>query len=387
MPTTNRRPPSALAPGDRLMVGYDSGRILGRRHVNWPDLREVVVEATSPGLVACRGADGAPFDIAYERRPYDSERFTDWRIGSQYRWSAPLPVGSPQAVKAYAEAMLVSDGKGLLVHLGGERGGLRDAVLVTNAAVVARREASEGMHPDDTPWTGEVVGHAAFWSGETLLVDAATLPGGAGEGDLVVAPSFRCDLEDGTLVTRLDGAASLGAFPDRAKVGAFLPSAGPDGPFGLDGSIHPEDDLAFLYGRMQAEARAEPDEALVLWHSGEGRPSCVVLATSGITFFHADCAQDYLEGEDLPTGLYLFENARWWSDTSYEGEHDAGIEGEWRAATLEDAVRHGFADHAALDAEIDGHWEWGGPGPDPAARLMEAAAAHMEAEAAAAPGP
>ncbi len=95
MSKTNRRPPSDLAAGDRLMVGYDSGRMLGRRHVQWPDLREVVVEATAPGLVSCRDAGGAAFEMAYERRPYDGERFVDWHVGAQYRWSAPLPVGAP----------------------------------------------------------------------------------------------------------------------------------------------------------------------------------------------------------------------------------------------------------------------------------------------------
>ncbi len=291
-------------------------------------------------------------------------------------------------MKAYAEAMLVSDGKGLLVHLGAATGGRREAVLVTNALVAARREASsDAAYPDETPWVGESVGNGAFWSGETLLLDASTLPEGAGDGDLVVAPAFDCSLEEGTLVTRLDGAASLGRFADRAAVGAFLPGAGPEGPFGTDGSIHPVDDLAFLYERLRAEARAEPDEALVLWMREEGRGCCTVIASSGIAFFHADGVSDFLEGEDLPTGLYMFENARWWSYTSHEGEHDAGIEGNWRAATPDDAVRHGFADLAALDAEIEGWWEWEEPGAPSAVSLMDLAAEHLEAEAATAPRP
>ena len=107
-----------------------------------------------------------------------------------------------------------------------------------------------------------------------------------------------------------------------------------------------------MYGR----ARAEPSEGLVLWWCPDDEKktetTCSFLGHTGIDFLVCeDGLEDYFYGENVAPGLYIAFDGHIWSDVSYEGEHDGGIEVDWRPATLQDIERFGFT-LDTLDAEI-----------------------------------
>jgi hypothetical protein len=99
-------------------------------------------------------------------------------------------------------------------------------------------------------------------------------------------------------------------------------------------------------------ARSEPDEVLVLvYDDGGGDVAYHCMGHTGIALLECDDIADYLHDSGMEPGLWMYRKARWWTYTSREGEHDAGIEGDWEPATADDVASFGF-DEATMDREI-----------------------------------
>lgn len=102
-------------------------------------------------------------------------------------------------------------------------------------------------------------------------------------------------------------------------------------------------------------ARSEPNHALFYWYPDptEQHPDQTatwVLGSEGIAFYDVDSLADYFYGENIEHGLWMIENAKWWTDHSC-GDYDCGIEGDWRRATIADVEAFGF-DISTLNTEL-----------------------------------
>lgn len=112
-------------------------------------------------------------------------------------------------------------------------------------------------------------------------------------------------------------------------------------------------DENFLEDYWHATIKLEPDEGLVFWckDGSSDETTCLFLAHTGWVLHNAahDCINDYFYGENVAMGLYLCSGPKWWAHTSYEGEHDAGIDCDFVPASLEDLERFGFDKNSVVD--------------------------------------
>jgi hypothetical protein len=381
-----------LAVGDSFLVGHERHAYFGRTYLAFPDSRRVTVSEASRDRVACLEADGTRFDIPMaDGKPH-------WRAAGQVLWTAELPDGTDAQVKAYCDTLLAHTRGTLLLHVTAADAEGFDAELVslrTGDLIEGHIPGDEDEGPEEA-WTGASHGRADFWDRTLRVVPKADctpapfgipsvdLDGIPAVGDLVMARAYACRVEGDRIVTVHDGLVRIGNFPTRQAAAAFLPDHARPSFF-----LHlPATHQDHLMEQERARVALEPDEALVLWYDqpdGSGR-SCAFLSTSGLVFHMVDALPDYFHGADVEPGLYLLRGARWWSDVSHEGEHDAGIEGNFEPATPEDCARHGFPDLEALDREILDHLEDepGDAADFSALRMMERA---REAVAASAPSP
>ncbi len=317
---------NAVEEGGRL---WSIERIRDRRHPGasptWTILREREGERRAPPLM---DAFGLHLDA----------------------WTDPLPRGTAGQGAAFVAAMLGERRQPMLLWVGKPGASGTPARIVTMAdgddpgLVHRMHDMDRADAAGPATWARSAHGAAWIWDPEVTLRPSENLA----EGDLVVGP-ISCEIVDGDVVTRVEEPVVLGNFPDAGAVGAFVPdvaSTGHSAWWGPLGPEHHEQEAAL------AQARTEPDEALVLTVHGCADPH--VLATTGASFFWSDDTAATLSGESLEPGLWVMENAKWWTDTSYEGEHDSGIDGDWRPATPADLERFGIDAHEIADAiEVD----------------------------------
>lgn len=170
------------------------------------------------------------------------------------------------------------------------------------------------------------------------------------EGSFIVAKGFSIRHDgDGKLVAEACQIVTVLENTDIDAIAAWLPDMGPpsDRRFIFSTQSTP---LAIVHDFVmecdRAIARSEPNRALFYWFPDNddvdgSSTSGVHLGSEGITFFDVDSIADYFYGDNQPHGLWIIEDAKWWSSESM-GEHDSGIDGDWRRATAEDVAHFGF---------------------------------------------
>ena len=192
-----------------------------------------------------------------------------------------------------------------------------EGVLVGNAFVGRDFEMDPGDHD---------------WAENTFIVAKGFSIRHDGEGKLVA--------EAGQIVRILEE-TSIEA------IASWLPDMGPpsDRRFIFSTQCTP---LGIVHDfRMECDraiARSEPDRALFYWYPDKDdikSTSCWNLGSEGIAFYDVDSLADYFYGENHPHGIWIVENAKWWTDHSM-GDYDCGIDGDWRRATAEDIAHFGF---------------------------------------------
>lgn len=267
-------------------------------------------------------------------------------------WINNLPNGDFDEIAAFADAMT------------SERHGKRPFAFfvkkVAPGAVTVNLicfASTANRYLDDTIMAAEgaLVGHA--FVGRDFEMD----PGDHEwkEGSFIVAKGFsirhegenKLVAEAAQIVTILESAdidAVVKWLPDMAPPtkGQFIYSL-ESTPLGIVRDFVEECDRAI--------ARSEPNRALFYWYPDKddidgSSTSCAHLGSEGITFFDVDAIADYFYGDNQPHGLWIFENAKWWSHESM-GEHDCGIDGDWRRATSQDVAHFGF-NNDNLDQEL-----------------------------------
>jgi hypothetical protein len=302
------------------------------------------------------------------------------RLRGSLLWTDALPAGTDAQVLAYVDTILGvakhSYDQGVVVHVTE----VRDGTALGDVAFYA----SDTKGRDCEPFVGEIVGNAAFWA---TGIEFVALPGvEMSVGDLLVAREYRAEHANGRDLVTLGGATVLGNFPTRADVGRFLPMSARGESISSLGFVFggngPATDVDVSTEIARGVARSEPDEALIVTFRDVTDPKEVnihCLGHTGYTFMMADSVDDYLYGTVLEPGLWVAEGAKWWSYTSYEGEHDSGIDMDFRPATLDDLDRFGYTEET-LDAEIAEVSEVD-PDPGMSVRAMTAAKAAAEADA------
>lgn len=370
---TNRRL-RELALGTRVLTGRPRTYIgLPHQTLTGEELRiETIVASDRDGIILER-ADGSR--QAHQYQPHTENQL---RYGPGVVWTDDLPTGPDADVLAYAEALLVAKGNCGLFHLRSIDGDVATAALVRPRGYVEDelRERTPLSEPpshlivaangdEGDRWEGHSVGNASFWKTEVKV----RVPDGIElkAGDLVALTGYRCEIvDDAPLVVPVQGFAHLGNH-DEAGVGGFLPwcavskaeydavvekgwGSVPGGWGVTPGSLFDlmEEDLL-------ARVRLEPSEALFLWYrpvdGKEGETACSCLGSTGIAFHRQDCIEDNFYGQDVEEGLWVYEKAKAWAYQSHEGEWDAGIDGDWRPATVEDLARFGYSPED-MDREI-----------------------------------
>ena len=299
-------------------------------------------------------------------------------------WNDELPVGEDAAVLAYAEALLVAKNNCGLFHIRTVEGDLAAASLVRPAGFVVEESRVREDHgapggelvpvPDDADeddvWRGRIVGNAAFWEKEVRLRVPEDMEWRA--GDLVAMTGYHCEIEDGEPVFLKRGPVAHLGNHDEDGVGRFLPwgtvskeehdaiIATGLGSMPGEYRMQPGSLVDLMEEESVARVRLEPSEALFLWYkpvdeTGD-ETACACLGASGIAFYRQDSIEDNFYGENVEEGLWVYANAKAWAHQSYEGEWDAGIDGDWRPATVEDLERFGYTAED-IDQEIAGHTE------------------------------
>ncbi len=314
---------SVSAKGDTLEAVDEVGRAWRLR---WE--RDARYASSSPRLVFERESEG-PRSL-----PPTMER-QSWypRI-----YPGQLPTGSIPEMEAYLAHLLRQDSRPALIWVGPEGPHGRTARMLDTDD----RRRPFGIGDVHGPLEAPV--HPSSVVGTMLLADEAVeLPEcGWSEGDLVVGSGVDCDVVDGRVVTTIRDPVVVGRFPSEEALGAFLPRYGENRRWwvGLTGFAEHVRDVELAW------ASTEPDEALVLFHEDLGADNGSVVPTvlghTGRTFALCDNVGDEMHGSAQPAGLWVYGNAKWWSSTSHEGEHDAGIEGDWRPATPDDVKRFGI---------------------------------------------
>jgi len=380
----NTRNIGHLPLGERVLIGHRTDLYGGRQYFQFPAYSICTVEGHDPstGKTTLRKADGTTVAVDQKSGTIQGSRDT-------LLWTDLLPTGSDEQVIAYCKAIGGSEdrndatNRGILLHVERIEGGVTYARPVFPAGSIASTDPDAW---DADPWKGTVVGNAAFFPAEVMVVThvdgepeivdgiagpittgrrlRVEVPVEAKAGDLLAAPFFKFTLDGDRLRAEIDHPVTVGSFPTRDALGAFLPwgarPAGwddqhPAGFFTRANDTQAANDTDLHMEVARAHARAEPDEALVLWYKAAGDNardiSYAVLGKSGIVFHEIDNAEDYLYGWNVEPGLWVVEDAKFWSHYSYEGEYDCGLDGSIRPATPEDVERFGYS-MEDLDEEI-----------------------------------
>ena len=283
-----------------------------------------------------------------------------YRVYGPLAWTDPLPRCSDARAAAWVGSFAGdrTDGPALL-HVWSVDGDRATASLVTLTPGDAEREQGDPARPiriraasapsDDggghgPTWTHAAHGAATFWE-PALTIDAGDLAA----GDLLIAGRLACEVRDGTPVIVPVSTVALGNFGDRDAVGAFVPDHAGTGLDAFDGPVGPD---AAQDAIDLGHAALEPDELIaVVAPNGEGRQALHVLCTTGASLHRLDDPGSYLYGELDDPGLWVLEGARGWGRTDpHTGEHDCGIEGDWRPAVPADLARFGLDASDVADA-------------------------------------
>lgn len=280
-------------------------------------------------------------------------------------WTLPLPEVDDETALRWADVLSSGKEQPLLVHVTsiGE-GGARGRLVATPWDQHSRTDMDGMDDLDCARYATRAVGHLNVTEQEIDL-SLKGLPEGLAAGDLVCLHDWRNKLKDGVTVTKAfasrfylqqPAATILAAGVREEDLPGLLPAPLEDDPahFGFSRTTFATADVSDLAEEdAKAVARSEPDEALVLWfpeEDGKGTQSHV-LGSTGYTFMMCDNVNDEFYGAGVEPGLWVMRRARWWSYTSHEGEHDAGIDGDWEPARIEDLAAFGF-DEASLSLEI-----------------------------------
>lgn len=171
------------------------------------------------------------------------------------------------------------------------------------------------------------------------------------KGDILCAGYYRVECIGTSFEVHLYDALKVGKADDQNEAFDALGFARrpaqhffPSSVFAPIYSVDREFDLAF--------ARTQPDRALVLIYQDPGmkRHAAWVLGSSGYHAAVNDDLSSYFEDQQEP-GLWLVDGVKNMSSTSYEGEHDAWVEGDFIPATRAD-IEELFGDISMLDDEI-----------------------------------
>ena len=381
----NSRRLEDLPKGERVLIGQRSDFFGGRQNFSSPEYLICSVEGHDPssGFSTLRKPDGTIIEVNQKSGAVQGSR-------DKLLWTDLLPTGADEQVLAYCKAIGGSEDRndfsnnGILLHVERVEGGVTYARPVFPSGAITSRDTDAW---DADPWTGTVVGNAAFWPDEIMAITKVNgkpetvrtsadmqpiawrrqieVPVDAKVGDLIAAPYFTFTLDGNHIKAEVTHPFIVGNFPTREDLGAFLPWAAR--PEGWDkqhsagqfytrfNDTRAANDMDIAMEISRAHARAEPDEALVLWYKAPcDRPheiSYLVMGKSGIILHEIDNAEDYFYGWNEKPGLWLVENVKFWSHRDYEGDYDCGLEGDVRPATLEDIERHGFT-LSSLDQEI-----------------------------------
>lgn len=367
--------------GTRILTGRARTYIgLPHQTLTGEELRiERIVESDREGIVLER-PDGTRRSHPYQPHTENQLRYAG---GPSVIWTDELPTGPDAAVLAYAEALLVAKTNCGLFHLRSVDGGVATAALVRPRGYV-EDEARERKPlveqpqelipvtdaPEEDRWEGHSAGNAAFWKTEVKV----RIPEGMElkAGDLIATTDYHCEIvADAPLVVPNKGFAHLGNH-DEAGVGAFLPWCAVSKPEfdavvsqgwgSVPGmwTVTPGSLVDFVEQEELARVRLEPSEALFIWYrpieGQEGETACACLGSSGIAFHRVDSIADNFYGHNVEEGLWVYEKAKAWAYQSYEGEWDAGIDGDWRPATVDDLARFGYSTED-MDREIPEYTE------------------------------
>ncbi|MCS4089722.1 hypothetical protein [Rhizobium sp. BK176] len=169
-------------------------------------------------------------------------------------------------------------------------------------------------------------------------------------GDILIARHFGFTFEDGTPFVRLLDIAVIGNAENTADAVAFL---------GLDDlPVEPNHGFASTLSSASqinrdyeiARSRTEPSTALVLFYKDGDEIRNHTLGSSGYTAYVCDDLNIYFDGQVHEPGLYTIHDLAIRGYQSHDGEWDADLEGDFRAATPEDVER--LFGTEAIDSEI-----------------------------------
>lgn len=292
----------------------------------------------APEKVVSVGPDGVRMEF-----PIDINGKVDWRVADKIAMTGPFPDAEDSVVIAYARSIL-------------EKSSTSDheiAVYITEisdrlatAKIVQFKERSGSQYltemiefsPEDTTST---VRNALFLDRD-IMIKASNADWRV--GDLVCASDFRCNMVDGTMIATLKNPITVSNFKSKDDLGKFWPAVEDDSRFWIsdyDSLPH------FFHEEGRAVAAVDPDTALVLvTKSISGSHvsyDAQIIGHTGQLLYVWEDANYYFNdiGEE---GLWYATNLKGWSDRSYEGEYDAGIDFDVEPATLEIIKKFGFSE-------------------------------------------
>jgi len=286
-------------------------------------------------------------------------------------WTLPLPEMDDEAALQWVSVLSKGEKAPMLVHVTEINDGMAKGHLVSTPWDTNR---AEWIETDGLRYETRKVGLLDLTK-KTIDLSAEGLPEGLAAGDLLCMHDWRNHVVDGVIVTKAwktrslykDEPAVLAKAVAEADLPGLLPVRSVGSAEAEEGMISRRlfrlssyetfatvDVTDLSTEDFAAQARTEPDEALVLWFIDDrGEHECHVLGSTGYTFHMCDSIADQFYGANVEPGLWVMRDAKWWSHTSYEGEHDSGIEGDWEPAKLEDLESFGY-DNASLTVEIRG---------------------------------
>lgn len=331
--------------GARFLVGHTShqGLISKKRYLadRWKVADKLfTVESIDGRTMAARDQDGNPelFDLTFHGSIIP-------KFGHEMMWIHHLPNGDFEQIANFAEAILSArnSDRAFAFHITS----IGTAVVTAHLVNFADCPGSIIENADRGAIDGDVVGHA-FFSTE-LDIDIGDHEWSVGA--FVITNGLKVTkTEDGKMLTSVGQARTILETATREDIGAWLPDSPKYDPDSMCIHSRPWIPLGTCddYTREvdRGRARAELNRALVYWYpddedSDQASTSCAVMATEGITFFDVDSIEDNFFGENVKHGLWVYENATWWVDNSWE-HYDSGLEGDWRRATAEDLDHFGF---------------------------------------------
>jgi len=294
----------------------------------------------SPSKIVSVTADQAKHDFILNA--YGD--IADWRVAETIKMTDPFPQADDDMIIAYAAPVLEhKSGKhevAIYVSRVGE--------FVATGQIVQSPERKASFRTfgfeEITEKPLYKTGNAVFLE-EDIKFDATGL--GWREGDLICASDFRCKMNNDVLYMKLENPIKVGNFKTKEEVGKFWPA--PEQSAFLPDY---ESILYFSEEKGRAIAALEPDMALILvTKSRSGRSlGHVIVGGMGQLLYSWDDADCYFEAIQSE-GLWLATNLKGWSNRSYEGEYDCGIDFDFEPATIKDLEKFGH-DEASMTEEI-----------------------------------